>query len=97
LDEQIVVSSSPVMVGKYRLLAELGSGGMADVYLALASSVGGFTKLVVVKILRDALAKDPELVAMFVEEARLAARLNHPNVVQTYEAGREDGRYLIVM
>src|SRR5262245_12584934 len=82
---------------KYRLIAEIGRGGMADVVLAVAQGPAGFNKLVVIKKTLQDLAADPEILAMFLDEARLAARLNHPNVVQTYEVGQEDDRYFIAM
>jgi len=82
---------------KYRPLAKLGQGGMAQVLLALASGPVGFNKLVVIKEILEELADDPEFVAMFLDEARLAARLNHPNVVQTTEVGVEDRRYYLCM
>ncbi|WP_394848083.1 serine/threonine protein kinase [Pendulispora brunnea] len=85
------------MVGKYRLVAELGTGGMAHVFLAVMRGPHGFNKLVVLKVPRDSVASDPNLLAMFHEEARLAARLNHPNVVQTYEVIHEEGRDITVM
>jgi serine/threonine protein kinase len=85
------------LAGKYRLLATLGHGGMADVYLAAAPGPAGFNKLLVVKELRPALARDPDFLDMFLDEARLAARLSHPNVVQTYETSGSDGRYFITM
>ena len=90
---------SDARFGKYRLLVELGHGGMADVFLAVVAGPAGsgFSKLVVLKRLRAALAEDPEFVAMLVDEARIAARLNHPNVVQTNEVGEVDGRYFIAM
>ena len=84
-------------IGRYRRLAELGRGGMATVYLAAARGPQGFTKLVVLKELSPDLAQDGEFRTMFLDEARLAARLNHPNVVQTYEVGEEGGRHVIVM
>src|SRR5215472_5742259 len=86
-------------LGKYRLIAELGQGGMADVFLAVASGPAGlgFSKLVVIKRLREHLANDPEFVGMLVDEARIAARLNHPNVVQTIEIGEADGQYFLAM
>ena len=85
-------------VGKYRYIAMLAEGGMADVYLAVTQSAG-FEKLVVIKQLRDTLAEDPTFVAMFMDEARLAARLNHPNVVQTLEVGTDaaTGLHFIAM
>ncbi|MDW8250550.1 MAG: protein kinase [Myxococcales bacterium] len=84
-------------LGKYHLIAELGHGGMADVYLAVARGPAGFSKLQVVKQLRPALAENPEIVAMFLDEARLAARLNHPNVVQTHEVVQEGDHCFLAM
>ena len=84
-------------VGKYRILSELGRGGMANVYLAVAHGQGGVDKLVVLKALLPELSTDPDALAMFLDEARLAARLNHANVVQTYEVGVEADRQVIVM
>ncbi len=84
-------------LGKYRLLAELGRGGMAQVYLAVSHGPAGFNKLVVLKQLSPALAEDPEFLAMFLDEARLAARLSHPNVVQTNEVGHDGSQYFIAM
>jgi eukaryotic-like serine/threonine-protein kinase len=83
--------------GKYRMIAELGYGGMARVYLAVVQGSVGFHKLVVLKQLHEHLAEDPELVAMFFDEARLAARLGHANIVQTNEVVQENGRCFIVM
>ena len=82
---------------KYTLLAELGRGGMANVYLAVARGPSGFNKLVVLKCLRSDLSDDAELIALFLEEARVSARLNHPHVVQAYEVGEHAGRPVIVM
>jgi len=81
----------------YRRIAELGRGGMATVHLAAMQGSHGVTKLVVVKELRPELAVNDEFVVMFFDEARLAARLNHPNIVQSYEVGEENGRQFIVM
>lgn len=89
--------ADPGVIGKYRLIAELGHGGMAQVFLALARGPAGFNKLVVIKQIRDNLAEDPEFLTMFLDEARLAARLNHPNVVQTNEVGEDNRRYFIAM
>lgn len=85
--------------GKYRLIAELGHGGMADVFLAVvAGPVGsGFSKLTVIKRLRQNLAEEPEFVEMLVDEARISARLNHPNVVQTNEVGSVGQMYFLAM
>lgn len=83
--------------GKYRLFARLGSGGMADVYLAVAQGAMNVNRLVVIKRLRDEHANDPGSREMFLNEARLAARLNHPNVIQTFEAGSEAGSFFLAM
>src|SRR5450631_4804279 len=90
--------SSPAKhFGKYRPLAVLGRGGMATVYLAAASGPGGFTKLVVIKELKLELSEEADYRSMFLEEARLAARLNHPNIVQTFEVVDEEDLQFIVM
>ncbi|HMG53807.1 MAG TPA: protein kinase, partial [Kofleriaceae bacterium] len=84
--------------GKYRFLAEIGFGGMSEIYLTITQGgLAGFQKLVALKLLRRDLAEDDEFRRMFLDEARLAARLNHPNVVQTYDVGEDHGRYYIAM
>jgi serine/threonine protein kinase len=89
--------SGSIGSGKYRLFASLGRGGMADVLLGVARGPMGFNKLIVVKRLRSNLADDPTIVSMFLDEARIAARLNHPNVIHTYEVGEQNGAYFIAM
>src|SRR5258706_11546253 len=83
--------------GKYRTLFELGQGGAANVSLAVAKGPEGFKKLFVVKQLRALYAQDPEFRAMFMTEARLSARLNHPHVVQVYEVLEQDTTPTILM
>ena len=91
-------SASANRVGRYRLIAHLGSGGMADVYLAVSGDKGTrFQKLLVVKVLKHELISEPDFIEMFFDEARLAARLSHPNVVQTLEVGEDAGRYFLAM
>ena len=85
-------------LSKYQLILRLGSGGMADAYLAILSGPGDFSRLVVLKVLRPHEASDnPELVKMFEYEGRLAARLNHAHIVQSFEVGSDQGRHFIVM
>jgi serine/threonine-protein kinase len=84
-------------LGKYHLIAQLARGGMGDVYLAASQGPGGFNKLLAIKELKDELSEDESYVAMFLEEARLAARLIHPNIVQTNEVGSEDNHHFMVM
>ncbi len=84
-------------LGKYQLIAEIARGGMGIVYLALVQGPGGFSKLVVIKELKVELAEDPSFLTMFLDEARLAARLNHPSIVQTNEVGSEGNRHFMAM
>jgi serine/threonine protein kinase len=84
-------------IGRYELVTPLGQGGMARVYVALHRGPLGFDKLVVVKQVRPELASDREFLHMFFDEARIAVRLNHRNVVQTYEALEADGQYILAM
>ncbi len=89
---------SHASLGKYRFLAEIGLGGMSEIYLTVTQGgLAGFQKLVALKLPRRDLAEDEEFRRMFLDEARLAARLNHPNVVQTYDVGEDHGRYYIAM
>ena len=80
----------PTTVGAYRILAPLGRGGMSHVFLALQRKHPSFNKLLVVKVLRPDLAMEAEFLSMFMNEARVAAQLNHPNVIQTYEVGEHE-------
>src|SRR5215468_860759 len=91
------LGAEPAQEGKYRVLVELGQGGTVIVYLAVARGPSGFNKLVVLKALKKNLANDPEFRNMFLNEARLAARLNHPNIVQTNEVAEDEGVPVIVM
>jgi serine/threonine protein kinase len=89
-----------VAVGKYRIISLLGQGGTAEVYLAAADGPSGFCKLVVLKTLKAHLASDEEFRDMFLREARLAALLHHPNIVQTnevLETAGKSGAPVIVM
>ena len=81
-------------LGKYQFVAELARGGMGNVYLA---ALQGFNRLLVVKELKPELCADPACATMFLEEARVAARLNHPNLVQTMEVGCEGQRQFMAM
>lgn len=85
------------VLGKYKLIAELGRGGMAEVFLALVQGPAGFNKLMVIKRLRPHLAEEHEFLQMFLDEARLAAKLSHPNIVQTMEVGEHQGQFYISM
>ena len=87
----------PQIFGKYVLERELASGGMARVYLATLRGAVGFEKRLVVKQIRPELALDEAFVRRFVEEAKIAVELSHPNIVPVYELGVEHGIYYIAM
>jgi serine/threonine-protein kinase len=83
--------------GRYQLLKRIATGGMAQIYLARQTGPEGFEKLLVVKRILPHLAENAEFVRMFLDEARIAARLNHPNIVQIFDLGAQDGTYFIAM
>jgi len=87
----------PTQFGKYLLQRKLAEGGMAELFLARQAGMEGFEKLVVVKRILPQLLSEPEFVKMFLNEARLAARLNHPNIVQIFDLGQIDKLYFIAM
>jgi len=83
--------------GKYLLVGELAVGGMAEVYLGVQQGLQGYLKVVTIKRMLSHLNAVGEYVTMFVDEARLGARLEHPNIVRTYEFGVHEGAYFTVM
>jgi serine/threonine-protein kinase len=85
------------MIGRWEVVRRLGSGGMADVYLAQAKGDGGFEKLVAIKVMHGHLARTQRAVDHFLDEARLAARIHHPNVVAIQDLGKIGSDYVIVM
>ena len=82
---------------RYELISEIASGGMATVFLARNVGVAGFQRLIAIKRLHPHLAKDPDFVDMFLDEARLAARIHHPHVVSIQEVGQNEHGYYLVM
>jgi serine/threonine-protein kinase len=78
-------------LGRYQVLAQLAAGGMAGVYVARALAMAGFERLVAVKVLHPHLAHEEEFISMFLDEARLAARIHHPNVVATLDISDTEG------
>jgi len=86
--------SDRVLAGRYRLGSIIGQGGMAVVYRAADAVLG---RDVALKMLREQFAADPEFVERFEREARAAARLSYPGIVQIYDVGVEDGAHFIVM
>jgi tRNA A-37 threonylcarbamoyl transferase component Bud32 len=85
------------MIGRWEVVRRLGSGGMADVYLAQSKGEAGFEKLVAIKVMHSHLARNQRAVEHFLDEARLAARIHHPNVVPILDLGKIGEDYVIVM
>jgi serine/threonine protein kinase len=83
--------------GRYAVHDEIASGGMATVHLGTILGPFGFTRTVAIKRLHAALSRDPEFVAMFLDEARLASRIRHPNVVPVLDVYAEEGELSLVM
>ncbi|HYV66677.1 MAG TPA: protein kinase, partial [Myxococcales bacterium] len=83
--------------GKYFLLKKLAAGGMGEIFLAKQQGPAGFEKILVVKKILSHLTENKEFVELFLGEARLAARMNHRNVVQVFELGEHQGSYFIAM
>src|SRR5438270_13222084 len=84
-------------LGKYKLVKLIASGGLAVVYLAKQAGAAGFEKLVCLKRILPHLARDKQFVDMFLNEARLAARLDHPNIVSIFDPGETNGNYYIAI
>ena len=91
------LSPAPHKIGRYDLLRRLGAGGMAEVHLARASGLEGFEKLLVLKRILPHLAADANFVQMFLAEARLAALLQHTNIVQVFDLGKDNAHFFFTM
>ncbi len=83
--------------GRYKLVKQLGAGGMAEVYLATISGEAGFEKQVALKIMHANLATQEKVVDLFLDEARIVSRLTHPNIVQISDLGKDGTDYFIAM
>jgi serine/threonine-protein kinase len=84
-------------LGRYTLVEHLATGGMAEIFLASHEAAGAFRKELVLKILQPRWAEHPAVVDMFLGEARIAAMLKHPNIVDIYDVASEDGTHYIAM
>jgi serine/threonine protein kinase len=84
-------------LGRYRVVDEIGVGGMASVHLARMDGPGGFQKWVAIKRIHPHLVEDEGFVHMFLDEARIAARISHPNVAQVFDLGKHEDTYWIAM
>ena len=90
-------SGAPKRVGRYEVISHLATGGMAQIFLARQSGLGAFERHVVLKTILRERASDERFVTMFLDEAKLAATLNHQNVAQVYEVDQADGAYFMAM
>ncbi len=95
--ENDIARSMPPTLGGYELLGQLAEGGMATLFLARKTGVGGFRRKVVLKCILPEYTRKPEFPLMLMDEARLAGFLEHPNIVQTYEMGQENNIHYIAM
>ena len=86
-----------LLLPQYKFSRRIGRGGMAEVFLAMQEGIGGFEKLVVVKRIFPHFCEDAQFVKMFFDEARLAASIRHPNVVEIYDVIRDDDGFFIAM
>ena len=84
-------------LGRYTLLRSLGAGGMAELFLARADGIEGFAKLVALKRILPHKATNERFVRMLLNEARLVAGLDHPNIAQVHDIGLENGEYFFAM
>ena len=93
----MAMAEKPLTLGRYKLLAKLATGGMAEVYLARQTGIEGVERLVVIKRILPHLAEQKRFLDMFLDEARITVKLNHPNIVQTFDLGQEQGEYYMAM
>ncbi len=91
------VAGTPLRIGRYEVLSHLATGGMAQIYLARTTGLGSFERHVVLKTILRERAQDQRFVDMFLDEAKLAATLNHQNVAQVYEVDQADGAFFMAM
>jgi len=89
--------STPQSLGPYQLVRQIASGGMAEIHLAKTTGLAGFEKWLVIKTIRESFSSDPEFIEMLVNEAKIAVRLNHANIVHIFDLGAYDGRHFIAM
>ncbi len=94
MPEQI---ETALVFGKYQAIRRIKVGGMGEIFLARQTGVAGFDRIVILKTLLPELAEDPLFVEQFLDEARIAAMLNHPSIVSIYEVGEWQGLYVIAM
>ena len=94
---ETLITDQRSQTASYKILRRLGKGGMAEVFLARQEGLAGFRRLTVIKKLLPQFSQVPEVAEMLLDEARIAAQLTHPNIVQIFELGKDQGQYFIAM
>ena len=97
MTSQDILLRPGTVLGRYRLIRRLAIGGMAELFLARAEGSSGFEKGVVLKCILPQYQDDQEMMRMFLDEARLAGRLTHPNIVQVFDSGQQEGKHFFTM
>jgi serine/threonine protein kinase len=92
-----MAESLPSRLGRYEIRGKIADGGMASIYVGRLAGPGGFERLHALKVIKPAYSEDQDFVNMFLDEARIVAKLNHPNVVQIHELGEEGKQLFIAM
>src|SRR5690606_37954321 len=87
----------PIPFGKYYLLERVNVGGMAEIFKAKAFGVEGFERLLAVKRILATIAEDESFINMFIDEAKIAGQLNHPNIAQIFDLGKVEDDYFIAL
>jgi len=96
-DDEDSKTGEVIRLGRYQVIERIAYGGMATVYLGKAVGAGGFERRVAIKVMHEHIAQDAEFKTMFLDEARLAARIHHPNVVSTLDVQQTDNQMFLVM
>ena len=96
MDSDHPVEEKPIF-GSYELLKRIAYGGMAEIHLARTTGIGGFEKLLALKVIHPKFSADQEFIDMLVDEAKIAVQLSHVNVGQIFDLGQVDGVYYIAM
>jgi serine/threonine protein kinase len=84
-------------IGRYEIVERIGAGGMAEAFRAVARGPGGYERQLIIKCILPELAADPQFISLFIAEAKILGMINHPNVVQVYDFGEQDGRHFLAL
>src|SRR5512137_2666819 len=96
-EKEKATAAKSTFLGRYRVLRHIAKGGMAEIFLASAEGTQGFAKPIVIKRVLRKLVEDPKFVGMCLDEMRIAAALDHSNIVRVYDVGKSEGEYFLSM